>query len=57
MTKAVNAFNAAKVLKGINVHLSAFLMLLYFRQPTDKSEQYTKKGPGRKHKQGKARYV
>lgn len=52
-----NQFNAATVLKGMNVHLSAFLAFMAFRQPSDLSEQYTKKGPGRKHKQGKARYV
>lgn len=50
-------FNAALVLKGMNIHLSAFLAFMAFRQPADLSEQHSKKGPGRKHKQGKARYV
>lgn len=57
MTKSVNAFNAQKVLANVNVNVSAFLRDLWARQPTDLSEQYTKKGPGRKHKQGVAKYI
>jgi hypothetical protein len=57
MTKGVNAFNAQKVLSTIKVELSAFLRDLWAKQPSDLSEQYTKKGPGRKHKQGKAIYI
>lgn len=48
-------FNAAMLLKGMNVNISAFLRM--FSYHPDLSEQYTKKGPGRKHKQGKRSYV
>ncbi len=47
--------NSAVLLKGMNVNISAFLRL--FAYHPDRSEQHTKKGPGRKHKQGKASYV
>lgn len=39
------------LLNSINVNIPQFLA--QFRYHADRSEQYTKKGPGRKHKQGK----
>lgn len=44
-----------QLLKSIVVHLSAYIGS--FGYHADPSEQYTKAGPGRKHKQGKAKYI
>lgn len=44
-----------QLLASIKVNITDYLA--QFRYHADLSEQFTKRGPGRKHKQGKARYV
>ncbi len=44
-----------QLLASININISQYLAL--FSYHPDLSEQYTKKGPGRKHKQGVQKYV
>lgn len=45
----------SELLKSITVNLTAYIGS--FSYHADRSEQYTKAGPGRKHKQGKAKYI
>lgn len=45
----------SELLKSITVNLTAYIGS--FSYHTNRSEKYTKAGPGRKHKQGKARYI
>lgn len=44
-----------ELLSSISCNVSAYLRM--FRYHPDLSEQYTKRGPGRKHKQGVQKYV
>lgn len=46
-----------QLLKTINVNISAYIKRLALMQPYDLSEQHSKKGPGRKHKQGECTYI
>lgn len=44
-----------ELLASIKVSITGYLR--EWRYHADPSEQYTKKGPGRKHKQGKQKYI
>lgn len=45
----------SELLKSITVNLTAYIKR--FRYHAARSSQYTKSGPGRVHKQGKAIYI
>lgn len=53
--KGYGKLSGAERLKRISVNIHAYYAL--FSRHMDLSEQYTKKGPGRKHKQGVQEYI